>query len=58
LSQRRLGLQRPVTICRLIARNTIEERIVALYEHKRALADSLLEGAELSGKLSAEEVLA
>jgi len=53
----RIGQQRPVTIYRLIAKNTIEEKIVALHEHKRDLADSLLEGAELSGKLSAEELL-
>lgn len=54
----RIGQQRPVTIYRLIAKNTIEEKIVALHSQKRDLADSLLEGAELSGKMSADDLLA
>ncbi len=53
----RIGQQRPVTIYRLIAKHTIEEKIVALHSHKRDLADSLLEGAELSGKISADDLL-
>lgn len=53
----RLGQQRPVTIYRLVAKDTIEEKIVDLHCHKRDLADSLLEGADVSGKLSTEELL-
>ncbi len=53
----RIGQQRPVTIYRLIAKNTIEEKIVDLHQHKRDLADSLLEGADVSGKMSADELL-
>jgi SNF2 family DNA or RNA helicase len=53
----RIGQKRPVTIYRLIAKNTIEEKIVALHSQKRDLADSLLEGAELSGKMSADDLL-
>ncbi len=53
----RLGQQRPVTIYRFITKGTIEERITALHATKRDLADSLLEGADLSGKLTAEELL-
>lgn len=53
----RIGQQRPVTIYRLVAKHTIEEKIVELHQHKRDLADSLLEGAEMSGKLSTEELL-
>ncbi len=53
----RIGQQRPVTIYRLIAKHTIEEKIVALHSQKRDLADSLLEGAEISGKMSAEDLL-
>ena len=53
----RIGQTRPVTIYRLITENTIEEKIVKLHEHKRDLADSLLEGTDSSGKLSAEELL-
>jgi SNF2 family DNA or RNA helicase len=40
----RIGQQRPVTVYRLVARATVEERIVALHEKKRNLADSLLDG--------------
>jgi superfamily II DNA or RNA helicase len=53
----RIGQQRPVTIYRLVAKNTIEEKIVNLHQHKRDLADSLLEGADMSGKISTDELL-
>jgi SNF2 family DNA or RNA helicase len=35
----------------------IEEKIVDLHKHKRDLADSLLEGADMSGKVSTTELL-
>ncbi len=54
----RLGQRRPVTIYRFITRGTIEERILDLHSTKRELADSLLEGSESTGRLSAEELLA
>ncbi|MGB1256527.1 MAG: DEAD/DEAH box helicase [Thiolinea sp.] len=54
----RIGQQRPVTIYRLVAENTIEEKIVRLHQQKRDLADSLLEGSDVSGKLSAREMMA
>ena len=53
----RIGQQRPVTIYRLVARNTIEEKIVQLHDHKRDLADDLLEGSDLSGKMSLDEMM-
>ena len=53
----RLGQQRPVTIYRFVTQGTIEERIVELHHAKRDLADSLLEGADMSSKLSAEDLL-
>lgn len=53
----RIGQQRPVTIYRLVARGTIEEKIVELHRQKRDLADSLLEGSDVSGKLSTDELL-
>ncbi|QXE92220.1 ATP-dependent helicase [Geomonas subterranea] len=54
----RIGQQRPVTIYRLVAKGTIEEKIVALHQQKRGLADSLLDESDLSGKVSVEELLA
>jgi superfamily II DNA or RNA helicase len=53
----RIGQLRPVTIYRLVAKNTIEEKIVELHQHKRDLADSLLEGADISGKMSTDDLL-
>ncbi|HFA51718.1 MAG TPA: DEAD/DEAH box helicase [Bacteroidetes bacterium] len=53
----RIGQQRPVTIYRLVAENTIEEKIVKLHAEKRDLADSLLEGTERSAKMSAADLL-
>lgn len=54
----RMGQQRPVTICRLVIENSIEEQIVALHGRKRDLADSLLEGGEMGAKLDADALLA
>jgi SNF2 family DNA or RNA helicase len=53
----RIGQQRPVTIYRLVAKNTIEEKIVDLHQHKRELADSLLEGTDASSKISTDDLL-
>ncbi len=53
----RIGQQRPVTIYRLVAKNTIEEKIVDLHRQKRDLADSLLEGTDMSGKISTDQLL-
>ena len=53
----RIGQTRPVTIYRFVMKDTIEERIVDLHASKRDLADSLLRGTDLSGKMSADELL-
>ncbi|MFL0606646.1 DEAD/DEAH box helicase [Cylindrospermopsis raciborskii] len=53
----RIGQQRPVTIYRLVAKDTIEDKIVELHHHKRDLADTLLEGTDMSGKISMEALL-
>ncbi|WP_143870903.1 DEAD/DEAH box helicase [Catenovulum sediminis] len=53
----RMGQTRPVTIYRLVAKNTIEEKIVALHQHKRDLADNLLQGNEQANKLSVDDML-
>jgi SNF2 family DNA or RNA helicase len=54
----RMGQQRPVTIYRLVARHTIEEGIVELHQHKRELADSLLEGTDMAARMSPDDMLA
>ena len=53
----RIGQTRPVTIYRLVTRNTIEEKILALHQRKRDLAESLLEGGDLSHRMSADDLL-
>ena len=54
----RLGQERPVTIYRLVARGTIEEQMLELHETKRALVAAVLEGKDVAGKLSTEDLLA
>jgi len=54
----RMGQLRPVTIYRFITRDTIEDKILALHGTKRDLADSLLDGTDRTGRMTAEELLA
>lgn len=55
----RIGQQRPVTVYRLVARGTLEERIVELHHDKRALAEGVLgEGGEGAAVPSTEELIA
>ena len=54
----RIGQQNPVTVYRLIARGTIEEKILCLHQTKRNMADALLEGSDMSAAMSREEMLA
>ena len=53
----RIGQTRPVTIYRLVAADTIEEKIVQLHHAKRDLADSLLEGTDTAHTLTADELI-
>jgi superfamily II DNA or RNA helicase len=53
----RIGQERPVTVYRLVTKDTIEEQIVELHAGKRKLADQLLEGGDVAGKLSTDELL-
>ncbi|MCB1588655.1 MAG: DEAD/DEAH box helicase, partial [Xanthomonadales bacterium] len=55
----RIGQDKPVFVYRLIARDTVEERIVQLQDRKRELAEALLDDpAGGPGELTAEELLA
>ena len=51
----RIGQSRPVTIYRLIARDTVEERVLALHKEKRNLAADMLDGT--SGAALSETAL-
>jgi SNF2 family DNA or RNA helicase len=53
----RIGQMRPVTIYRLIVKDSIEEGILALHRRKRDLADALLEGADASARLTEEDLI-
>ena len=55
----RIGQKNTVFITKLVAQHTVEERILALQEAKRALSDSVMSGEGVSsGQLSREELLA
>ncbi|MEZ4383118.1 MAG: DEAD/DEAH box helicase [Nannocystaceae bacterium] len=54
----RIGQDRPVLIHRLVAENTVEERILALQERKRAIADAALGEANQAAGLTKEDLLA
>ena len=55
----RIGQKNTVFITKLVAQHTVEERILALQEAKRALSDSIMAGEGISsGQLSREELLA
>ncbi len=52
----RIGQERPVTVYRIVAKDTIEEKIFDLHAFKRDLAESLLEGTDRIHRFSLEEV--
>ena len=53
----RIGQERPVTVYRLIAAGTIEEKIIRLHQNKRSLADALLQNADMFAQISADDVI-
>jgi len=52
----RIGQTRPVFAYRLIARDTVEEKVLELQETKRALADAILGGESLLADLGREDL--
>jgi len=54
----RIGQNRPVLVYRLIAKDTVEEGILALQAKKRALADAALEGAGDAAGITRDDLLA
>jgi len=53
----RIGQDRPVLVFRLVAKDTVEERIVELGERKRALAEAALGEADRAASLTREDLL-
>lgn len=53
----RIGQQRPVTIYRFVMKDTIEEKIIGLHKNKRDLANNLLGGQDISGKITEDELI-
>lgn len=54
----RIGQTRPVTVYRLVTKDTIEEQILAMHAGKRHLVADVLEGTDQAGKLSTRELVA
>ncbi len=54
----RIGQDKPVLVHRLVARDTVEERILALQERKRALAEAAIGDAAQASSIDREELLA
>lgn len=54
----RIGQDRPVMVYRLVAKDTVEERVLGLQARKRQIAESALSGAAVEGRVSRDEILA
>ena len=52
----RIGQRNPVTVYRLIAADTVEERVLELHREKKAIAEDVLEDASASA-LTPDELL-
>ena len=53
----RIGQLRRVFACRIVARGTVEEKVLALQQNKRALADSIIsEDAGILKNLKREDL--
>jgi superfamily II DNA or RNA helicase len=53
----RIGQERPVTVYRLIAAGTIEEKIIRLHQNKRSMADALLQDSDMFTQLSTDDII-
>jgi len=53
----RMGQERPVTVYRLVVKDSIEERIMGLHQEKRALAEGLFGGEGFGAAVSVEELV-
>jgi superfamily II DNA or RNA helicase len=53
----RIGQERPVMVYRMVAKDTVEERILALQDKKRALVEVALGEASAAGALTRQDLL-
>ena len=53
----RIGQTRPVTVYRLVAGDTVEEKILEMQADKRELVEALISGADRAAPLSVEELV-
>ena len=53
----RIGQKSVVNVYKLVAKDTIEERILEMQEKKRQLSDQLLSGGDMSGAMLTREEL-
>ena len=54
----RIGQTRPVVVHRLVARDTVEERILELHARKRSLSEAVLSGDDRGAGLTRDDLLA
>ena len=54
----RMGQTKSVMVYRIIAKDTIEEKILEMHESKRDLVDNILEGTNAAASLSVDELMA
>jgi SNF2 family DNA or RNA helicase len=54
----RIGQDRPVSVYRLVAADTVEERVLALQEKKREIAETALGAAHRAAALTRDDLLA
>jgi superfamily II DNA or RNA helicase len=53
----RIGQERPVMVYRMVAVDTVEEKILALQQRKRELAEAVLSGTEAAAALTRDDLL-
>ena len=53
----RIGQENPVLVHRMVARDTVEEKILQLQEKKRALAQAAMGGAAAAASLSRDDLV-